>query len=78
LSVRRDIRRFIEDELLGDRVEVDPLAEGLLDSLGMEQLIGFLEERFDIAFEDEELAAEGFASLSAVTELVQQKLRVRM
>jgi acyl carrier protein len=69
------IRWFLQ-ELLGDPVGAeDPLAEGRLDSLAKEQLLAFLEERFSIGFEDEELTAEHFESIESVASLVDAKRR---
>jgi acyl carrier protein len=67
------VRWFLQ-ELLQDPVAAeDPLAEGRLDSLEKEQLLAFLEERFSIRFEDEELSAEHFESIESVASLVDAK-----
>jgi hypothetical protein len=76
MSVRAEVRGFIRRELLaGARVEGDPLAAQLLDSMAIEQLVAFLEERYGIRFEDQEVVAENFASVEAVTALVAAKRR---
>jgi hypothetical protein len=79
MSIAGDIRGFIEGELLDGRAlhGQDPLAAGLLDSLALEQLIVFLEDRFDIVLNDDELVAERFASVSKVAGLVRDKRRRR-
>ena len=77
MRIRREIARFIYDELLDGPVDGDPLADDLLDSLGMEQLIEFLEDRFGVSFADDELTAERLGSLRAAEALVRQKLRAR-
>lgn len=70
-----DIRRFIDRELLdGGRVVGDPLENGALDSLSLEQLIAFVEEHFGVVFADEDLTGDGFRSTAALGELVQRKL----
>jgi acyl carrier protein len=68
------IRWFLENLLEDAAVGEDPLAEGRLDSLEKEQLLAFLEERFSIRFEDEDLSAEHFESIDAVAALVDAKL----
>jgi acyl carrier protein len=73
MKTARRLRQFVEDELLEQPAGSDPLAAGLLDSLAIEQLIAFIEERFDIVFDDEDLVEERFASLDAVAELVDLK-----
>jgi acyl carrier protein len=76
VSVESQIRQYIQDELLeGAELPVDPLAEGMLDSLAIEQLIGYVEDEFGVIFEDEELVAENFASIKTVVDLVQVKLK---
>jgi acyl carrier protein len=75
-SVKRIVRRFVEDELLdGRRPNGDPLREGMLDSLGAEHLILFLEERFGVSLEDDDMVQERFDSLDGVANLVTAKLR---
>jgi acyl carrier protein len=56
------LERFIRDELLVDRsLALQPesrlLSEGLIDSLGAVRLAAFIEETFDVRFEDSELRA---------------------
>jgi acyl carrier protein len=76
VSVEKQIRQYIQDELLeGADLPVDPLAEGMLDSLAIEQLIGYVEDEFGVIFEDEELVAENFASIKTVVDLVEVKLK---
>jgi acyl carrier protein len=67
------IERFIDDRLLEGPAGGDPLDQGLLDSLAVEQLIAFLEDRFDIAFTDEELVPENFESVPQLAALVDRK-----
>jgi len=70
-------RRFIERDLLAETPpRRDPLAEGLLDSLAIEELLLFLEKRFGVSFRDEEMTQERFSSLDAVADLVEGKRRL--
>lgn len=50
------------------------LETGLLDSLGILDLVHFLEEQFSIQASDDELLPENFESLSAVVEFTQKKM----
>lgn len=76
MNVDQQIRQYIGDELLdGAEISGDPLAEGMLDSLAIEQLIGYIEDEFGVLFEDEELVAENFVSVSTVVDLVEGKLK---
>ena len=73
------IKDFIIDELgyAGDREMLDleyPLLDKrVLDSLGMFKLVAFLEDRFDISIDDEEILPENFSSIAAVIRLVTSK-----
>jgi acyl carrier protein len=49
------------------------LESGMMDSLGILDLVHFLEEEFSVRVSDEELLPENFASLSAVTAFVRTK-----
>jgi acyl carrier protein len=53
------------------------LASGLIDSLGVLDLVKFLEERFTIYVSDEELTPENFESFAAVSEFAQRKIAER-
>ena len=77
MRTRARIRRFVRDQVLlsGQAPTADPLADGLIDSLGLEQLITFLEDTFDIQIADEDTIEENFESLDAVTALVEELRR---
>jgi len=69
-----DVLSFLQTRILDEPCgDADPLAEEWLDSLAMEELIGFLEDRYRIRFDDDELVAEQFASLESVAALVRRK-----
>lgn len=73
-DIERRLRAFIVDELLDEPFRGDdPLAAGAVDSLGIEQLIGHLEEAFGIVLDDEELVFENFESLPTLAALVESK-----
>ena len=75
MSTRERVRRFIVEELLEDGEVRDPLAEELLDSLAIEQLVAFLEQEFRVEIADDDMVAENFESLRAVAALVDRKTR---
>ena len=75
------ILQFLRRKILYDEKKVIPdeesfLGSGILDSTGILELIGFLEEQFDLKFLDDELVAENFDSLSRVTRFVATKLGI--
>ncbi len=69
----RLMQAFIEEALLDRPVDGDPLAEGLLDSLAIEQLLVFIEDELGVVLEDEEITPDAFSSLAAVAALVERK-----
>jgi acyl carrier protein len=71
MRTARLILRFIHQELLeGVDVEGDPVAQGLLDSLAREQLAAFLEERFGVRLEIDELTSDHLTSVDRLADLV--------
>ena len=76
------IRGFIETEILFDDDSValtneTPLLDGVLDSLGLMQLVAFLEEEFDIEVQDEEVTVEHFRTISDIEGLVNSRVAQR-
>lgn len=54
--------------------DTDSLVEhGVIDSLTMMELIGFLERTYEIQVTDDELIPENFETLSAIAGFVEQK-----
>ncbi len=75
------VRRFITTELLYGEdpaalTDASPLLEGTLDSLGLMQLIAFIEEEFDVAIDDAEVTREHFRTVGDIERLINQKARV--
>ena len=72
-----EIRGWLRDNVTGGRdiPEDEPIIEnGVLTSLQTVELVMFLEERFGIMVEDEELDEENFGSVNAIAGLVASKL----
>jgi acyl carrier protein len=73
------IRDFIANEILHGSMSTplgddDPLVEsGIIDSLGVMTMLGFLEEKFSIQIPGEDLTPENFDSISALTALVERQ-----
>ena len=63
---------------LPDQSSIQPdtllLQSGLVDSLGMEELISFLETTFDIEVAIEDMIPDHFETVVAITALVESKL----
>ena len=76
--VRDGVRRFIVDELNFENRDVltddYPLIENqVIDSLGIFQIVTWLESEFGIAISDEELIPTNFGTISGIVRLVESK-----
>ena len=78
-DIEQEIRTFITENLLFGRAETltddVPLLGNVIDSTGVIELIGFVQERFAISVEDEEVMADNFGSVKNVVAFVEKKLR---
>ncbi|MGC1852023.1 MAG: acyl carrier protein [Solirubrobacterales bacterium] len=63
------VEELLEEPFRGD----DPLAVGAVDSLGIEQLLGYIEETFGVELDEEEIVYDNFESLAALAALVDSK-----
>ncbi len=72
-----EIRKFlVENRAAGSGEiadDVSLLEQGVIDSVTMVDLITFLESRYEIRIEDEEMTPENFDSLNAIVTLVSSK-----
>lgn len=73
------IRQYINDELAKDVLR-EPIRDDdlllerqILDSLGLFQLVGYLENEFAIEVRDEELVPANFGSVRDIARLVREK-----
>ena len=72
------VREFIvENFLFGEaeqiEIETDFFEKGIIDSTGVIELVSYIEERFGISIDDEELIPENLSSLKRIGEFLQQK-----
>ena len=72
------IRTFIESEMTGPNVKLsasDSLIDmGIVDSLGVQRLIAYLEREFDLRIADTEIVPENFETIDSVVRFVNAKL----
>lgn len=70
--MRNELREFIlENFLFGDETDmvaddVSFMESGIIDSTGILEIIDFLEEKYSITIEDEELVPENLDSINAL------------
>lgn len=53
--------------------ELSLLDSGIVDSLGVLDLVGFVEEQFGIEVQDDDLVPENFDSIDALTRFVKER-----
>lgn len=70
--VRTKLREFIRGSFLVDEFgdEDSFLASGLIDSLGMMQLVSFVESEFGLSVKDTDLVPENFDSVARIAAFV--------
>jgi acyl carrier protein len=77
-QLRTEVRQFIESNFifnkkktLGDDESL--IDSGVIDSTGVLELIAFLEQKFQVKFEDSELVAENFDSVNKIVMFIAKK-----
>lgn len=79
MSVTAELETFIVDEIAMGQgpsslaPDDDLLASGLIDSLGVTQLVAFLEERYGIVVSDRDLVPSNFQNLARIEAYVAGK-----
>jgi len=78
LDIAAELDRFIVDELAGpDQKEIgredDLVAAGIVDSLGIMRLMTFIEEKFGVAIDPDEIVPENFRDVVSLTKFVADK-----
>lgn len=77
-AIKTRVRAFVVSNFLfgdGGDLEDDQslLDAGVLDSTGVVELVGFLEEEFGIRIDDQEMIPENLDSIERITGYVQRK-----
>ena len=79
IDIEREIRSFLVDNFLFGRTEEwrdhVSLLGNVIDSTGAIELVTFLQDRFAITVEDDEVVPENFDTLENVVAYVERKLR---
>ena len=79
-AIEHAVREFLTENfpLSGDATELDPeeslIGAGVIDSTGVLEVIGFVEERYGIQVADEEVLPENLDSIAAIGRFVSGKL----
>jgi acyl carrier protein len=72
------IRDYLLTEVVDGAAEIDastPLLDSeLVDSMGVLKLVGFLEDEYGVMIGAEDLSADNFANLGAISEFIKSRL----
>ncbi len=79
MSMKEEIRDYIAETSFTDAQQIKEetmlFEEGIFDSMGLLNLIAFLEEKYGVRTEDTDLMEENFQNLNAIENYVIQKKR---
>ncbi len=70
---------YIQEQIQGGRIEDeiapedDLLGSGIVDSMGMMKLIGFIEEHFEVAVPPQDMTIENFMTVEAIVKYLELK-----
>jgi acyl carrier protein len=76
-EVRGKVREFLVKQVVLDDRELEdetPLLNGLVDSVGLMELVTFLETEFDVPIDFGEVEPKNFRTVSAIARFVTEKL----
>lgn len=72
------LKHFLANELQAPVDVMTPeyalIANKVIDSMGIFQLVTFIEGEYEIAIDDEDLVLDNFKSISAIVSLIDSKL----
>jgi acyl carrier protein len=76
--IKDEIRQFITEKFLlnsGDDLDDDMslLETNTVDSVGILEIVGFIENNFNLKIEDEELTAENLDSINKIVRFIEKK-----
>ena len=78
-DLNEQIRTFIAHEIMlveDPSVVTDDttLIGGVMDSLGLMQLVAYIQDQFDVTFDEDEILPENFRTVATVELLVERKI----
>jgi len=79
-NIENEIRTFLVDNYLfgrgGGLKDEEPLLGNVIDSTGVVEFVSFLQERFGITIEDDEVTTENLDSLKNAIAFIEKKVDI--
>ncbi len=80
-EIAQSVLDFVRDELLAEGTHLEhvdsPLLDGAVDSLGLMQIVGFVEDEFGVEIDTADITTTHFRTPTAIGGLVADKLSER-
>jgi len=80
MMIADHIREFILSELIQDKSitnlsnDESLIESGIIDSLGIQKLLTFIEDRISIQISDEDIIPENFETIEAIVSFIKSKM----
>ena len=82
MLIKKQILDYFKEEILPDDQIIDEntllLQQGIIDSLIISKLISFLEKKYDITFEQQDINFKNFIHVNALSAFVENRQKVTM
>ena len=72
-TIREFLGKYFDESTIGDADNI--FETGLVNSLFAMQLVSFLEENYDISFDNDELDIDNFKDINSIVALVEIKIK---
>jgi acyl carrier protein len=79
MAVEQELERFVV-ETFGRRrgrqsiaPDEDLIGDGIIDSLGLTELVAFIEERFGVSVDDDDVVIDNFRNIRSIESFVEGK-----
>ena len=78
MDIQEQVRKFLGEELQAPQEalanDYPLITNHVIDSLGLLQIVSFLESEFSVEVQDEEIVPENFDTIAAIAKLAESKL----
>ena len=81
MEIKKEVRNFILDNFMMGMEESELndsnslLDKGIIDSTGVLELVGFIEDNYQITIEDDELVPENLDSVDNLVKFIEKKTK---